>query len=142
MAAGGCGSGEGAEGRSRIKQRVDVHRCAFTLHYKQHKLKGKSLLSFLLFRNDEVEDNTYHGSQTDAAEGDASAYKFCTADACSKDKRSDDEVAGVLMAYTSPMCSITGAMATGIMKMMASTQKSGFTKAGRANQGASTIQII
>ena len=42
-----------------------------------------------------------------------------------------------LMAYTSPMCSMTGAMATGIMNTTASQHISGRTKAGRANQGAS-----
>ena len=44
-----------------------------------------------------------------------------------------------LMAYTSPMCSITGAMATGIMNTIASQQSSGRTNAGNANQGASTM---
>ena len=43
-----------------------------------------------------------------------------------------------LMAYTSPICSITGAIATGIIKMIASQLNSGRTKSGSANHEAST----
>ena len=42
------------------------------------------------------------------------------------------------MAYMSPICSITGAIATGIIKIIASQQNSGRTNSGRANHDASS----